>query len=87
MKLRWNSEKNKKLLEERGITFEVIAQTMDSGGYLDLFYHPTRKNQKLLILRVGTYVYSVPCVLEENGDLFLKTAFPSRKYKKIYDNG
>ena len=55
--------------------------------FLELLDHPTRENQKLLTLRLGEYVYVVPCVLEPNGDLFLKTAFPSRKYKRKYDRG
>ncbi|OGG94725.1 MAG: hypothetical protein A2508_04235 [Candidatus Lambdaproteobacteria bacterium RIFOXYD12_FULL_49_8] len=87
MKLHWDPGKNQKLLEERGITFEVIEQVIATEGFLELLDHPTRENQKLLTLRLGEYVYVVPCVLEPNGDLFLKTAFPSRKYKRKYDRG
>lgn len=87
MKLRWDADKNQKLLAERGISFEVIEQVLATAGYLEFFDHPTRANQKMLVVPVGDYVYAVPCVLEANGDLFLKTAFPSRKYKKRFEHG
>ncbi|MDT8447386.1 MAG: toxin [bacterium] len=87
MKLKWNPVKNLKLLEERGITFEVIEQVIATDGFLELLDHPTREHQKMLLVQINNYVYAVPCLLEPDGSLFLKTAFPSRKYKKRYQDG
>jgi len=40
-------------------------------------------NQKIFILEIVNYAYIVPFVENEN-EIFLKTAFPSRKYTKRY---
>ena len=48
--------------------------------------HPNKEkypNQLLLLVEIDRYVYAVPCVLE-NDVCFLKTIFPSRKYKSKY---
>ena len=36
----WDAEKNRKLIEERGISFEEIIFSLQNGGLLDDTEHP-----------------------------------------------
>ena len=81
--LNWNSEKNEILKRERGISFEEIAYLIESGEIIGIEENPGRSNQKLYILEIENYAIVVPFV-ENETEIFLKTAFPSRKYAKKY---
>ncbi len=81
--LNWNSEKNQLLKTKRGISFEEIALRIESGQILGVEESPTRENQKIYVLEIDGYAVVVPFV-ETETELFLKTAFPSRKYTKRY---
>ena len=81
--LNWSSEKNQILKNERGISFEEIAYLIQSGKILGVEEKPGRSNQKMYILEIENYAVIVPFV-EKNNEIFLKTAFPSRKYTKRY---
>ena len=81
--LNWSSEKNQILKNERGISFEEIAYLIQSGKILGVEEKPGRSNQKMYILEIENYAVIVPFV-EKDVEIFLKTAFPSRKYTKRY---
>jgi hypothetical protein len=81
--LNWNSEKNELLKRERGISFEEIAYLIESGQVIGIEENPGRPNQKIYVLEIENYAFIVPFV-ENDKELFLKTAFPSRKYTKKY---
>ena len=81
--LNWNSEKNETVKRERGISFEEIAYMVESGQIIGIEENPVRPNQKLYILEIENYAFVVPFV-ETDQEIFLKTAFPSRKYTKRY---
>lgn len=84
---RFSDQKNRQLIEERGISFEEIIAAIDSGLLLDVLEHPNKKqypNQEIYVVFVNDYVYLVLFVREDNGDIFLKTIIPSRKAKKQY---
>jgi hypothetical protein len=81
--LNWNNQKNEILKAERGICFEEIAYLIESGQILGIEENPGRPNQKIYILEIEGYAIVVPFVEKEN-EIFLKTAFPSRKYTKRY---
>jgi len=86
-RLRWNSEKERKLQAEvsrNGITFADCAVAIADGRVLDVLPHPTQPHQRLAILNIETYAYVVPFVTEEDGTWFLKTVFPSRKHTALY---
>jgi hypothetical protein len=82
----WNSQKNVLLKVSRGIGFEDVVNAITDGRLLDTLQHPNPKkyaNQKVYIVEIASYAYSVPFV--ENTDIcFLKTIYPSRKYTKQY---
>ncbi len=79
----WNPEKNRKLKEERGISFEEIVFLIETGKVIGIERHPVRRQQRIYILEIDTYAVVVPFVETEN-EIFLKTAFPSRKYTRKY---
>jgi len=81
--LNWSSEKNEILKDKRGISFEEIAYLIESDQILGIEENPGRPDQKIYILGIENYAYIVPFVEKEN-EIFLKTAFPSRKYTKRY---
>jgi len=84
--LEWSPEKNAKLQSQRGFSFEDIQIAIEEGKLLDIVRHHNLKrypNQWMLIVALERYAYAVPFIEKENA-LFLKTAFPSRKYTKKY---
>lgn len=81
--LNWNSEKNEILKRKRGISFEEIAFLIEAGHIIGIEKNPGRSNQKLYVLEIENYAFIVPFV-ENDKEIFLKTAFPSRKHTKRY---
>lgn len=81
--LNWSQEKNELLKAEREISFEEIALLIETGNILGIEENPGHPNQKIYILEIENYAYIVPFVEREN-EIFLKTAFPSRKYTKRF---
>ena len=81
--LNWDSEKNETLKHVRGISFEEIAYLTESEQILGIEENTKRSNQKIYILEIEDYAVVVPFV-ENDYEIFLKIAFPSRKYAKRY---
>ena len=82
----WSDEKNEKLKEERGVSFEDILYYIDKGDVLDIVPHPLQAKypgQKMFVVAVDNYAYLVPFIETEKG-VFLKTVIPSRKATKKY---
>jgi uncharacterized DUF497 family protein len=83
---RWNHEKNRFLLETRGITFDEITQAICDGLVANDSIHPNQKkypNQRIMTIIINDYAYLVPYVIDGN-DFFFKTIIPSRKALKLY---
>jgi hypothetical protein len=83
----YSPEKNLKLIQERNISFEEIIAAIENDLILDIIDHPNQKkygNQKMYVIYAKEYVYLVPFIIEENGNVFLKTIIPSRKAKQKY---
>ena len=81
--LNWNSEKNKVLKQDRGISFEEIAYLIESGQVIGIEENPGHPNQRMYILEIDNYAIFVP-YMENDNEIYLKAAFPSRKYTKKY---
>jgi hypothetical protein len=79
-KFRWNPEKNIRLQNQRGISFEMIVAILDTGKY-EVLQHPTRPSQKIATFIFEGYPWDVPFVEQDDGSIFLKTAYPNRKRK------
>jgi uncharacterized DUF497 family protein len=87
--INWNIDKNQKLADERGISFEDVVVLIQQGQILDIVGHPNQEkypDQYMFILNIDDYVYLVPYV-ENREEIFLKTIIPSRKATKIYLGG
>lgn len=82
----WNDEKNELLKNERGVSFEQVELAIASGDLIDRVKHPNQAkypNQKVFLIRIENYIYSVPYV-EDNEKIFLKTIIPNRKATKKF---
>jgi uncharacterized DUF497 family protein len=84
MNILWDDEKNIKLKKERKISFEEIALLILQKKYIEIMKHPKRPGQRVFILPINGYIHAVPFLLDDNNNIVLKTAFPSRKFHKIY---
>jgi len=80
--LKWDPLKSLWLKEHRGFLFEEIVQ----GTVVAIKDHPGRPNQKLMLFDFQDYIWLVPYV-ENDQDIFLKTAYRGRKYTKRYREG
>ena len=80
----WDEEKNNKLLLERNISFEEVCEIILDKKYLDILENPARPEQQIFIVKMQEYIYVVPFVIDKDENIFLKTAYPSRKFQKMY---
>jgi hypothetical protein len=90
-KISWSDEKNKQLKanKHRSICFEDILAVLENEGHLDDIAHPNQDkypHQRMYVVLVNDYVYGVPYV-ESETEIFLKTAFQSRRLKNSYLTG
>jgi hypothetical protein len=86
MKFNYNQEKNLKLKKERGISFDEIISLIEDGFLIDVMNHPNQEeypNQKIYLIDLDGYIWLTPFI-QTDTEIFLKTAFPSRKYTKEY---
>ncbi len=84
--INWNPDKNRKLIEERGISFEEIVFSLQEGCLLDDVAHSGKEkysHQRVFIVAIDDYAYLVPYV-ENDDEIFLKTVVPSRKATRQY---
>jgi uncharacterized DUF497 family protein len=82
MEVSWNSEKNRLLLKNRGVCFEMVMEKIIQGDFRGPEIHPSRENQFRIIVFFQGYPYVVPMVIDTVGNWFLKTIYPSRKEKR-----
>ena len=80
----WNTDKNIKLKNERGVSFEEVEQAIKNGNLLDILQNSQKyPNQFMFIVCVNHYPCRVPFV-ENDEEIFLKTIIPDRKLKSYY---
>ncbi len=82
----WDLEKNKQLIEERGVSFEEVIFHLQSDSLLDDVEPPNQEvygHQRMYVVAIEGYVYLVPYVESREG-IFLKTIIPSRKATRQY---
>ncbi len=76
----WSDLKSKRLKRIRGVSFKEIIK----GKIIDEILNPTRENQRIFIIEYKQYVWAIPFVIQEDGSIFLKTIYPSRKLTRRY---
>ena len=82
----WNSAKEELLRERRGVSFVDVVTAIEGGDLIDITPHPNRKrypHQRVFVVAVRSYVYSVPFV-EDERKVFLKTIIPDSDATKRY---
>lgn len=85
--IRWNEEKAAWLQKERGIKMPEVAQIIKNEQFLAIEKVPSQDNhpgQMMFIILLNGYIYCAPFVIEETGNIFIKTVFPSRKLNAKY---
>ena len=83
----WSAEKNRTLIEQRGISFESVVSAIEQGGLVDVLEHPNQDRypgQLIYVVEVEEYLHLVPFVIERDCVRFLKTIIPSRKATRDY---
>jgi hypothetical protein len=80
----WDEEKNIKLKLVRNISFETVSEIILNKKYIDILENPARPEQNIFIVEINDYIYAVPFSIDKNSNIFLKTAYPSRKLNKKY---
>ena len=80
--IRWNLLKSERLKKTRGVSFEEILQ----ARLVAVQKHPKKERQKVMLFEYKGYIWVVPFV-ESEGEIFLKTLYPSRVFTKSYRRG
>ena len=85
----WDEEKNAWLKATRDISFEEIVLAIENDNLLDTLPHPNQvkyPHQNIYIVAIREYIYCVPFVRKDTYTLFLKTIYPSRIAKQLYQS-
>lgn len=87
--VRFDEKKAQRVLKEHGVNMEdvrleILAKRFDVQDVLNQEGHP---GQKMFVVLVNGYVHCAPYVVEQDGTIFLKTAFKSRVFQRRYENG
>ena len=83
----WSTERNQRLIEERGISFESVVSAIEQGGLVEVLEHPNQDRypgQLIYVVESDETIHLVPVVTRADGTRFLKTIIPSRKATKAY---
>jgi uncharacterized DUF497 family protein len=83
----WDPEKYKKLEEERGILLDEIAEIILRKDYIRIIKNKSKPWQRIFVVEYKNYIHLVPYVIDEEQNIFIKTAYPSRKYMKLFGKG
>ena len=80
-KVNWNEEKAALIKKMRDIDLERVATMIEENKILEVKKSHHRTNQKVFALQYDDYIIAVPFV-ETDHEIFIKTAFRSRKLQK-----
>ena len=84
----WDENKNRQLVQTRNISFQDVMAAIKNNQLIAITkgISSNHKEQMSFIIKLKDYVYVVPFVADKQNQIFLKTAYPSRKYTKFYLN-
>jgi uncharacterized DUF497 family protein len=87
MEFRFSDEKNRRLLETRGVTFEDVIEAIAIHGVLAEYEHPNQEKypgQRIMVVRINDYPHCVPFSVD--GEMIdLKTVYPSRRFRYLIE--
>ena len=84
MKILWDNQKAEKLLRERDISMEAIADLLMRNEFLEILENPKHPDQMMFIVSYKKYTHAVPFIIDAEGRVVLKTVYPSRKHHKHF---
>ena len=89
--INWDTKKAEILRNDNGrgnVSFEDCVIALEEGRILDDILNPSKKypDQRMFVLGINNYAYIVPYV-ETNNEIFLKTVFPSKAYRNLFNLG
>ena len=84
MKVIWDNQKAEKLLRERDISVEAIADMLMRNEFLEILENPRHPYQMMFIISYKEYTHAVPFIIDAEGRVVLKTVYPSRKHHKHF---
>ena len=87
MEFDFDYEKNKLLLERRGVSFFQVIEVIAEKGVLIDIEHPNKlkyPNQRMFVVEINNYTYSVQYVIDKNR-YWLKTIYPNRKFQYLLE--
>jgi hypothetical protein len=82
----WNSEKDSRLRDERGVGFQDVLLETSEGRVLDVIDSTINEKcqpQRAFVRKIDGSAHYVPSV-ETDEEIYLKTIIPSRKLNKKY---
>lgn len=85
----FDEEKDRLLLEQRGVCFHDAIRALEEDGALLDIPHPARErypNQRIFVVSIDGYAFCVPYVVAGNSWI-LKTVYPNRKFKYLIEEG
>lgn len=87
--IEYNEDKNRLLKATRGVCFDDVIELIKKDQNIkDVRHHNLNRYQKqrIFVLSINNYTYAVPYVIDlKKKTVFLKTIYPSRKYRKSYE--
>lgn len=87
--IRWNDEKAEWLQKRRGIDVVEVARLIEKEKFVAIEKVPSQNNhpgQMMFVVLLDGYAHCVPFVIEDDGNVFIKTVFASRKLNAKYNN-
>lgn len=86
MIIKWNEEKNNLLKEIRDVSFEQVVEEIANYRNTEPEINPAHPHQFITFVKINDYPYAVPFVVDDEGNWFLKTIYPSRKAKRRFEH-
>ena len=80
----WSDEKDSWLFAVRGVRFQDVADAVLSRELIDINEGPGRHRRQAFVFWLKDYIWVAPFVLERDGTIFLKAAYPGRKMMDGY---
>lgn len=80
----WDEKKYNFLKYKRNILLDEVADIIFDKRYIKILGNSARKGQEIFVMNYRDYIHVVPFITDEEGNIIIKTAYPSRKFNKIY---
>ena len=82
----WSTEKNRQLIEQRGISFERVVVVIEQDGPGGCARTPKSGDypgQLIYAVEIDKHIHLVPFVTQTYGTRFLKTIIPAGRQREI----